>query len=135
MSNIKQGSATNVEVVFPTALTGLAAGGVSVSNEIDNSLGYLSDDIQIIGTLAGTSDGNVDVYYMGANETGLYPSGNVIGNLTTLMSMNVTDSLPNRSRRIEQLPSFYKIVVINSDSTLALGITNLYHKLKDLTNV
>jgi len=132
MAPILQTFGANTPVTMTPALTGLTAGAKSLGAEVDNSAGHLGEDIQITGTTGGT-EGTVDVYYAGANDTGVYPSEDILGNWTFLMSMDTLATSPDTFRRIEQLPEFYRLMVVNnSDATL--GTTTISRQTADLTN-
>ena len=131
MATIKQIYGTNTPVTMTPALTGLGDGAKSVSDEIDNSTGNLVDDISVEGTTGGT--GSIDVYYSRANTTGIYPSEDILGNWDFLMSVNTTATTPENNRRMEQLPKFYKLLVVNSTGA-SLGTTTLSHQIANLTN-
>lgn len=133
MATITQTFGTNAGLIMDNTFATLADGAVSKSDEIDNSSGHLVDDIQLSCTTDATPTGTIDVYYMGANDTGDYPTTDQVGNMIFLMALDNSASTPLINRRIEQLPEFYKIVVINNSGT-ALASAVIEHQVADLSN-
>jgi len=117
-----------------TGLDTLAAGATVVSDEIDNSGGHLTVDIEIVSNNNGSADGTVDVYYMRANDSGEYPSADVLGNLIFLMSLDILATTPKANRRIEQLPEYSRVVVKNANSAQSLANAAIKYQFADLTN-
>ena len=133
MATILQSYGTNATLTMDNTFATLANGAVSKSDEIDNSAGHLVDDLQISCTTETTPTGTVDVYTMRANDTGDYPSTDQLGNLNFLMSLDTSAATPLTNKRMEQLPEFYKVVVVN-DSGFALSGAVMEHQVADLTN-
>jgi len=133
MATILQTFGANTSLTVADLAT-LDPGSTATSNEIDNSSGkHLAADIQLVADTNATPDGTVDVHYMRANDTGDYPSIDQTGNMIWLMSLDNSASTPLINRRIEQLPEFLKIVVINNTDT-ALANAAIEYQFADLTN-
>ena len=133
MATILQTFGANTPLTV-AGLATLAAGATVVSDEIDNSGGHLTADIEIVSNNNGSADNTVDVYYMRANDAGEYPSVDVLSNLVYLMSLDILATIPKTNRRIEQLPEYLKIVVKNSNSAQALANAAIEYQFADLTN-
>ena len=133
MATILQTFGANTPLTV-AGLATLAAGATVVSDEIDNSGGHLTADIEIVSNNNGSADNTVDVYYMRANDAGEYPSVDVLSNLVYLMSLDILATTPKTNRRIEQLPEYLKIVVKNSNSAQALAGAAIEYQFADLTN-
>ena len=133
MATILQTFGANTPLTV-TGLATLAAGATVVSDEIDNSGGHLTADIEIVSNNNGSADGTVNVYYMRANDAGEYPSVDVLDNLVFLMALNITATIPKTNWRIEQLPEYFKIVVKNSNSAQALVDAAIEYQFADLIN-
>ena len=132
MADILQSYGTNTSLTV-TNLATLGDGLKATSNEIDNSAGHLSADIQFVSDTDATPDATVDVYYMRANDIGDYPSVDQLGNLIFLMALDNEATTPLVNRRIEQLPEYFKIVVVN-ETGAALANAAIEYQFADLTN-
>lgn len=100
-------------------LASLANGGTAVSNAIDNSTdGFLSAEFQIrirTGTVSGTP--TVSIYLLRAVDGGTdYDDSTNTNNpeLMRQMSLPASTTTYTTSVRIESLPQFYKIMIVNN---------------------
>lgn len=131
MATIKQIFGTNTSVTV-TGLSTLANGATVASAEIDNSSDLnLAEKYDI--ELSGTGTDFVDIYIIKANATGVYPSTDVLANMTFIKSIDMSATTPKNHFTIEQLPKYYKTVYVNN-SGAALTAATVNRMSANLTN-
>jgi len=115
-------------------LASLANGGTAVSNAIDNSTdGFLSAEFQIrvrTGTVAGTP--TVSVYLLRSVDGGTdYDDSTNVNNpeLMRQISTPVATTTYTSSVRVESLPQYFKIMVVNNTGG-TLDSTGSNHYIK-----
>ncbi|MFY4731306.1 hypothetical protein [Nitrospira sp. BLG_2] len=132
MATAKQVYTANQTVTI--TLASLANGSTAVSNAIDNSTnGFLAAEFQIkitTGTIAGTP--TVSVYILRSVDGGTdYDDSTNINNpeLMRQISTPAATTAYTSSVRVESLPQFFKIMVVNNTGG-ALDSTGSNHYIK-----